>query len=265
MRDENGKWLVCCIRDCEGVPLHGGMCINHHRLTQKYGSPVASKMASWVSRKLPVEERFKLLIRKTPDGCWFWKGNADRDGYGLFHGEYGGQIHNRAHRFSYALHKGKIPTLLYVCHSCDTPRCVNPDHLFLGTSRDNSDDKYTKGRANMPFGETHQSAVLTEAQAVAILSDPRPHSQIAAEYKVHIQTISSLKTRASWAHLGIEKGVKAPRISPRRGKSKAGITPEIVREIRASTERGVDLAARFGIKPQDVSDIRHRRSWAHID
>lgn len=262
MQDELGNWLVCCIKGCDEKPISNGLCVNHLRFTQKYGSPVARKQALYLWRRLSYEERFWTWVRKS-DGCWTWQASRDKDGYGNFRAEHDGVIYTKAHRYSYALHKGKVPSLLQVCHTCDNRPCVRPDHLFLGTSRENHLDKMAKGRHRGPSGEGHPFARLTEEQAKAILSDPRPYAQIANEYGVHKQTISSLKNRDSWAHLGGEI-VKAKRISPRRGKSDK-VTPEIVREIRTSTERGVDLAARYGLKPQDITDIRKRRSWAHID
>lgn len=264
MQDENGRWLTCCIKGCDGAPIHGGLCVNHHRRNQKYGSPVASKLAAWRWLKLTPEERFWVQVRKT-DGCWEWIGGRDLDGYGVFQAEHAGVQHRRAHRYSYALHKGPIPFGLQICHTCDNPSCVRQEHLFLGTNAENMADKIAKGRARVARGEERPEAILTEEQATAILADPRPHSVLAAEYGVHPATISSLKTRKSWRHLGPEMGAKAPRVSPRKGKSSKGVTPEIVREIRTSADRGVDLAARYGLKPQDISDIRHRRSWAHIE
>jgi hypothetical protein len=151
-----------------------------------------------------------------------------------------------------------------VCHTCDTPACVRPDHLFLGTTAENMADKMAKGRGRWMAGENQPRAVLTEEQAKAILNDPRPHSQIAVDYGVHAQTISSLKTRVSWQHLGTEKGVKAKRVSPRKGVSDK-ITPDIVREIRTSTETHTALGPRFGVTRGTICDIRKRRSWAHIE
>lgn len=265
MQDEHGNWLVCCIKGCDEKPISNGLCVNHLRFTQKYGSPVARKMALYLWKRLPYEERFWTWVRKSDgDGCWTWQAGHDKDGYGAFRAEHNGVIYTRAHRYSYALHKGNIPSLLEVCHTCDNRSCVRPDHLFPGTSRENHEDKMRKGRHRARFGEEHPFARLTEEQAKVILTDPRPHTQIANQYGVHVQTIRSLKNRDSWPHLGTEKGVKSKRISPRRGKSDK-VTPEIVREIRASTERGVDLAARFGLKPQDITDIRKRRSWSHIE
>jgi len=85
---------------------------------------------------------FMSRINKT-DGCWYWTGRERTKGYGGF------TISNKeclAHRVSYEHFVGPIATGLFVCHRCDTPGCVNPAHLFLGTNSDNINDMYAKGR-----------------------------------------------------------------------------------------------------------------------
>lgn len=262
-KDSDGNWLICCIKGCEEKPIHLGLCVNHHRLNVKYGSPVAHKIAPWRWLRLSYAERFWLNVRKS-EGCWNWQGSRDKDGYGVFRGEQNGILYKKAHRFSYALNKGDVPALMQIMHSCDNPSCVNPEHLLLGTGAENQADKWAKGRGNVPFGQEHRWSVLTEEQAKAILDDPRPYAVISSEYNVAPSTIGSLKQRVSWPHLGNAKGVKAKRVSPRRGVS-ASITPEIVREIRTSATRGIELAAKFGVTEQTISDIRRRRSWKHIE
>lgn len=264
MQDQHGKWLVCCIKGCDDEPHSGGLCINHFRLNRKYGSPVARKQMLWKWRQLTYEERFWSWVRKDAN-CWNWQASRDQDGYGVFSAEHDGVIYKRAHRYSYALRHGSIPDDMQVLHSCDNPSCVRPDHLSLGTNAENMADKIAKGRANVRAGEAHSFAKLTREQAASILQEPRPYAQLAAEYGVARSTIGSIKQRVSWPELSAVEVVKAKRVSPRRGTSKKGVTPDIVREIRASTERGIDLAERYGLKPQDISDIRHRRSWTHID
>lgn len=91
--------------------------------------------------------RFWSHVEKT-DGCWNWTAHLLPGGYGHF--QLGTNRTDRAHRFSYKLHFGPIPKddgiEWCVCHRCDNPRCVRPDHLFLGTDRDNMHDMMRKGR-----------------------------------------------------------------------------------------------------------------------
>lgn len=113
--------------------------------------------------------RLERKIERVPiSGCWIYTGFLDPEGYGKFM-EAGKQL--RAHRYSYTLHKGNIPEGLFVCHTCDVPCCVNPDHLWLGTHDDNMKDKVKKGRSNgnrplkekynkPPIGETQNSSSL---------------------------------------------------------------------------------------------------------
>ena len=87
--------------------------------------------------------RFESKIIKS-NSCWIWSASKDKKGYGNFRNIK----MERAHRFSYETYKGPIPEDMYVCHSCDVPSCVNPDHLWLGTAKDNSQDRDKKGRHN---------------------------------------------------------------------------------------------------------------------
>lgn len=89
-----------------------------------------------------VEERFWNKVLKTDD-CWTWTSAKSRKGYGLF---WDGNKFVRAHRASYVLAFGPIPDGMCVCHHCDNPSCVRPDHLFIGTNADNVHDSIAKGR-----------------------------------------------------------------------------------------------------------------------
>lgn len=255
---------ICCVKGCDDKALALGLCNKHWRRTKLYGSPVASKLHSGMFVWKSALERFEMQYKKRPNGCWEWVSGKDADGYGLFRGDVRGVTFKRAHRWSWAFHNNQdIPKYGNICHTCDNPSCVNPEHLWLGTVKENQQDKWSKGRGNIWRGEQLPQAKLTEEQAKAIMLDPRPHSRIAADFGVTARTVSDVKTKRSWSHLDIEP-VQSKRISPRRGVSDK-ITPEIVREIRTSTLSGKELAEKYSISPQQVCGIRKRRAWAHID
>jgi hypothetical protein len=95
------------------------------------------------SRVAPPEVRFWDFVEKTSE-CWIWTGGNTPRGYGIFCPTGSKKMYS--HRFSYELHIGRIPNGMFVCHACDNPACIRPDHLFLGTARDNTMDMVTKGR-----------------------------------------------------------------------------------------------------------------------
>ena len=108
----------------------------------------------------PIADRIKERVTVSDRGCWLWNGPIFKDGYGCIGIKRTGP--QRAHRVSYAKFVGPIPNGLWVLHRCDTPACVNPEHLFLGTAYDNAIDREGKGRANRVSGATHHWAKHTE-------------------------------------------------------------------------------------------------------
>lgn len=103
-------------------------------------------------------KRFWDKVRKA-DGCWEWMASRHPDGYGMFN--LGG-ANIKAHRVAYMLSVAPIPNGLHVCHHCDNRSCVRPDHLFLGTHRDNMADRHAKGRSIGSPGEAHPFSKLTD-------------------------------------------------------------------------------------------------------
>jgi len=150
----------------------------------------------------------------TPDGCWLWRGNRDMKGYGRLYVDCRAI---RAHRIAWTLTNGPIPDGLCVCHRCDNPPCVRPDHLFLGTSADNTRDASAKGR--MATGErncmsrpeivvkirgsNNHNARLTEDQVRLIRSriGRVGQRQLAREFGVSKGTIWWIASGRQWKHV----------------------------------------------------------------
>ena len=143
-----------------------------------------------------VQERFDDLAWPEPmSGCWLWGGDISTDGYGTFW--MGKSV--RAHRASWELHRGPIPEGMWVLHRWDNRACVNPDHLFLGTHRNNMDDMARKGRA--PRGERNGMTKLTEVQALEILSSTERSGLLAQRFGVSSECVRRIRARESWVHL----------------------------------------------------------------
>ncbi len=136
-------------------------------------------------------------------GCWFWTGAVQRKNYG--HMGLGGRGAGNviASRFSYQLHYGLIPDGLFVCHHCDQPLCVNPDHLFIGTNADNMSDCSKKGRAKGPSfkGSEHPSAKLTDDAVRDIRTSALTGVALAKKYGVRPTLISEVRRHRIWRHI----------------------------------------------------------------
>ena len=133
------------------------------------------------------------------DECWIYDGYLLPNGYG--HVEFQGEKHY-THRLMYEFAKGPIPYGMLVCHTCDTPSCMNPDHLFLGTYKDNMQDCISKGR--MAKGSRNGRSKLNEDQVIEIkslLKKGNSHREIAQEFGVAKTTVSHINTGYRWRHL----------------------------------------------------------------
>lgn len=117
-------------------------------------------------RHLELKEKLENNIFYSPCGCWIWTGAITERGYGVIRN---GNKFIRSHRASYMIYKGD-PNNLFVCHTCDVPSCVNPDHLFLGTCQDNINDRDRKGRHRIIKGQKRKQSVLNDTIVMRVVN-----------------------------------------------------------------------------------------------
>lgn len=156
-------------------------------------------LAALANRHEEIAARFWSKTTRVESGCLEWQAGLHK-GYGRF------KIAGRdfpAHRVALALHHNTEPDQnLCACHSCDNPRCVEPDHLWLGSIRDNMRDMYSKGRGNLTihaFGEgCGKRCKLTLNGAIQALTDPRPGAVVARELGVLPAQVSAIRCGTAW-------------------------------------------------------------------
>lgn len=163
--------------------------------------------------RIPLADRFWKYVAKT-ETCWLWTGAIESGGYGVIIAP--DKKNHKAHRVSWELHRGIIPNGLFVCHACDVRHCVNPEHLWLGTARDNIRDASRKGR--LCHGDTHHShiqpKVRGEANGRAKLTDHHVRIirqqyatgkfrqvDLSVEHGVSQILISLIVRRKAWRHI----------------------------------------------------------------
>ncbi len=147
-----------------------------------------------------VKQRFESKYDVIPfHDCYEWNAAKCSKGYGWIFNNGP----KRAHRVSYELYKGKIPKQLQVLHTCDNPGCVRPEHLFLGTNKNNIEDKVNKNRQSK--GSQRYSAKLNEKDIPIIKSDYETgkytHRSLAIKYNVTCGTISQILNNKAWKHV----------------------------------------------------------------
>ncbi len=178
-----------------------------------------------LNRRTPIEERFWRRVQKT-DTCWLWTGPKLPKGYGRLGSGGDSAPVKLAHRYSWELHFGDIPDDREVCHTCDNPSCVKPEHLWLGTHAENQQDMSRKGRSGatrhperLPRGDAHglrkhpesilrgarnPRARLTEDQVRMIRqlhAEGIAVDDLATRYEIHRVTVEGIIQRKSWRHI----------------------------------------------------------------
>ena len=157
--------------------------------------------------KIDIKDRLMShVVKNELSGCWEWQGSK-RGGYGrIIVGSRSDGTRKvvMAHRLSYEIAYGEIPKEMEVCHKCDNRCCVNPDHLFVGTHKDNMDDRDIKGRNISYKGEKNGRAKLSEKDVCDIKAkraNGATFQEIADEYGVHKKTVMDAVSGRNWAGL----------------------------------------------------------------
>lgn len=168
----------------------------------------ARNLGAYAAKQDLPERFYSKVACGAPNHCWMWTDHADSKGYGLL--SVDGKV-VKAHRIAWMLAFGGIPTGLQVCHACDNPGCVNPNHLLLGTSRANTMDKVKKGRQsrcgpnNPAKGDFHGMAVLAEPDVRNIIAGRNnwgfSYMELAKQYGVSKGTIASIFQGRNWKHI----------------------------------------------------------------
>jgi hypothetical protein len=139
-------------------------------------------------------------VKNQETECLEWTLHLNQGGYGTMKHK---QKFYMAHRAMWEFTNGPIPHGMVICHKCDNRKCINPDHLFIGTTQDNVDDKMSKGRFVKCPGEQCGTAKLTETQIAAIRMDTRAQHRIAKDYGISQSNVCIIKQGDTWKHLPV--------------------------------------------------------------
>ncbi len=198
----------------------------------------------------------KLKSVVSESGCWLWNGALNAKGYGCFSG-------GLAHRFSYHSLVGEIPEGKYVLHNCDVRNCVNPQHLYVGTQKDNVADMWRRGRANtrgQKPGEGHSLAKLTWSDVREIrglAKTGKTKAELSSKYGISYAQIGRIILNLRW--------IDSEYSAPDRSRSKKGemsySKAQEVRSLHAIGTTGTVLAKKFSMSMASISRIVNNKAW----
>lgn len=155
------------------------------------------------TRREPLLSRFMKNVSPEPNsGCWLWTASLTPYGYAQLGVGGAGRGSRVAHRISFELFKGPISAGMSICHVCDNRTCVNPDHLFEGTTNDNIQDAVSKKRN--AYGERCGQSILTEDAVRDIRRSILGTSALARKYGVSPAAVSRVKSFQTWRHVGMD-------------------------------------------------------------
>lgn len=201
-----------------------------------------------------LQERFEAKYIPEPNsGCWLWIGSYDSKGYGQL------RMPDRlkvATHIALELSGRPVPRGLCACHRCDTPACVNPDHLFIGTHKDNSQDSVRKGRASKPpLAKKGQGLKDACYRGHSLSGDNLYTGRGGYRACVECRRIFKREMRADLVAQGLTT----------RGTPRQIFTPDDIRAIRADGRSAQIIANEYGVTAANIRMIRRRATWAHVE
>lgn len=197
---------ICTVNGCNKKHSSLGLCSTHERQFRRYGR--THRITKCFSS---LEEAFLSQVIINENRCWDWNGSKTTFGYGVVCAK-GRRVD--AHRFSYEYYNNLIRDGLQVLHICDNPICTNPNHLFLGTQKDNAHDCINKKRfkkinnLSKAKGEKVASSKLTEKDVIKIkemIYRGVSNKEIAQKFNVTDKNISCIKLGKTWKHIKTKK------------------------------------------------------------
>lgn len=194
---------ICLIEGCGVGAVGRGYCQKHYKRLINNGSPhiIKNEDTRFVS---PVDRIMARVVKDKKTGCWNFTGRL-QGGYGYV------RVNNRftrTHRIIFEHHNGKIPEGMLVCHSCDNPKCCNPEHLWLGTHNDNMNDMTNKDRGVYLYGEKHSQHKLKEKDVLMIRKLYNKYSKDDKHNKNNWCTIEFLAKEFNMSYCAIRSIIK---------------------------------------------------------
>ena len=197
-----------------------------------------TQVTNWKKMVNSIEERFWSKAKKVKGGCWEWQRSRNQQGYGMF---WFKNKWMRANRVAWELIYGSIPLNMQVCHSCDNPGCVNPNHLFLGSQHDNMRDCVRKGR----WGKGYAQGITTK--------------ELCGRYKISRSTVLGIVRGEVWKDVGGKRSIRNY-----KHKLTVGEVTEIRRRYSVEKISHRELAKAYGVRHCTIGAILRGKNWKHL-